>query len=89
MKVRSLNLKKELIHKIFIFGFGIQNLREIVESSKHVTNRGKLDKQRACLSSMAKMALKTQPSKNYKSFKFNDYKLLDNQIERVVEVWVK
>ena len=64
----------------------IQNLREAVESAKCVVTKGNLDKQLVGQRSTPYMSLKIHSSEKQKSVKFDEYKLLEKQINRLVEV---
>ena len=63
--------------------FGIQHLKDTVDNVKHVMTKEKLDKQLESKSSTPYMSLKTNPSTKIKIVKFNEYKLLNNQIDKL------
>ena len=81
--------KKHLDKRYNYLLFGIQNLREAVKSAKFVMNKEKLDKQLAGQSSTPYMSFKLHHSEKCISVKFDEYKLLDNQTDRLVEVMDK
>ena len=64
--------------------FDIQNYRERVDSAKHIMTKLKLDKYKSKLNPMH--PLKMHSSEKPKSVKFDEYKFLDNQIDRLAEV---
>ena len=66
--------------------FDIQKFRELVEGTKCVMTKEKLNKQTTGQSSTPYKSLKAHPSAKDKIVKFDEYKLLNNQIDRLAEV---
>ena len=66
--------------------FGVQNFRDAVESAKRVMAMKKLDVQLAGQSSSPYMSLKMHASAKNKIVKFDEYELLNDQIDRLTEV---
>ena len=69
--------------------FGIQNLREMVDSGKHVKSKENLHKELTGQSSTLYKLLKTHPSEKHKPPKFDEYILFDSQIDWLAKVMTK
>ena len=64
----------------------IQNLREVVESAKHVMTRERLNNWLAGQRLTLYMSLSTHPSAKNNTAKFDEYNLMNNQIDRLAKV---
>ena len=72
--------KKTLPTRYYYLLFSIQNLKEAIESAKHVMTQEKMDKQVADQNSNPYISLKTHLSEKHKSVKFDKNKSLDNNL---------
>ena len=82
-------VKKTLPTRHYSLLFCVQIIRQAVESAKHIIIKEKLDKLLTGQSSTLYILLKTHPYERCKSVKFDEYKLLGNQIDRLAEVMAK
>ena len=86
MKGKSALCKNIFPTRYYCLLFCIQNLTDVDKSSKCVMTKEKLDKQLAGQSSIPYMSIKTHPSTKNNIVKFDEYKLMNNQIDRLAEV---
>ena len=79
-------LKMPHLQDVTICCFVFKILEQAVVSAKCVITKEKLHKQLTGQNTTPYISLKTHPSEKWKSVKFDEFKLLDNQTEKVAEV---